>query len=261
MRFTLALALTAAAASSAVAHSTSSHSEHFSRDYQSIEANSTLFEARQVFHEDGEWFDVGLMMARGEESIVDRDQEHEARGVAERWENFPVERDASGDISLPRNYAEAKRMLKNAGSLAKRKLMSGTVRVTWYSGADLKGPSCGDWRLGYKWHPTDKTYNAAVTASWKGKEKPTCKSLIRLTTPKGRSVIVRVVDSCASSAMSPSNSCTRGLKVVDLTKAAFKALAPLDQGIIDRVKVETIHIKKGHKWNKGDIKKWGPWNF
>ena len=48
-------------------------------------------------------------------------------------------------------------------------------------------------------------------------------------TPK-KCVFVRVVDSCAG--------CAKGSKHVDLTKAAFSALANLDEGLL------TVHMRE-----------------
>ncbi|KAF9534815.1 hypothetical protein CPB83DRAFT_755063 [Crepidotus variabilis] len=92
------------------------------------------------------------------------------------------------------------------------------VIITWYTGHDLKNPSC--WSDG-NWAPTDNSFACALTMEgWKG--KPKCFKFLELCNTPKKCVFVRVVDTCAG--------CAPGSKHVDLTKAAFKQLADLDEG-------------------------------
>lgn len=92
------------------------------------------------------------------------------------------------------------------------------VIITWYTGQDLKNPSC--WPQS-KWAPTDESFACAVTLEgWDS--KPDCFKFLELCNGPSKCIFVRVVDTCAG--------CKKGSKHVDLTKAAFSQLADLDTG-------------------------------
>ncbi|KAG8895262.1 hypothetical protein FRC00_007688 [Tulasnella sp. 408] len=92
------------------------------------------------------------------------------------------------------------------------------VIITWYTGQDLKNPSC--WPQS-KWAPTDESFACAVTLEgWDS--KPDCFKFLELCNGSSKCIFVRVVDTCAG--------CKKGSKHVDLTKAAFSQLADLDTG-------------------------------
>ncbi|KAI0650647.1 hypothetical protein C8Q79DRAFT_998444 [Trametes meyenii] len=94
------------------------------------------------------------------------------------------------------------------------------VTITWYTGHDLLNPSC--WS-NTDWHPTDQSFAAALTLEgWT--TKPQCFKFLELCHTPQKCVFVRVVDSCAG--------CAKGSKHVDLTQAAFKNLANLEEGIL-----------------------------
>ncbi|KAI0722874.1 hypothetical protein C8Q76DRAFT_720646 [Earliella scabrosa] len=100
------------------------------------------------------------------------------------------------------------------------------VVITWYTGHDLLNPSC--W-ANPTWAPTDQSFAAALTLDgWTS--KPQCFKFLELCNTPKKCVFVRVVDSCAG--------CAKGSKHVDLTKAAFLALAALEQGLL------TVHMRE-----------------
>ncbi|KAG8880251.1 hypothetical protein FRB97_000963 [Tulasnella sp. 331] len=115
------------------------------------------------------------------------------------------------------------------------------VLITWYTGHDLLNPSCWE---NTDWAPTDGSMVAALTLhGWKN--KPKCKKFIELCNGSKKCIFVRVVDTCAG--------CKAGSAHVDLTKAAFHELAPLDVGQLK------VHMRLAHgspdKWYK---ELWGP---
>ncbi|KAJ8483314.1 hypothetical protein ONZ51_g4778 [Trametes cubensis] len=115
------------------------------------------------------------------------------------------------------------------------------VTITWYTGHDLLNPSCWD---NPNWHPTDASFAAALTLSgWT--TKPKCFKFLELCHTSQKCVFVRVVDSCAG--------CAHGSKHVDLTKAAFSALADLNQGLL------TVQMRQATEPKEGWVENyWGP---
>ncbi|KAG8711932.1 hypothetical protein FRC11_001432 [Ceratobasidium sp. 423] len=94
------------------------------------------------------------------------------------------------------------------------------VTITWYTGEDLQNPSC--WPES-DWAPTDASFACALTLEgWNN--KPSCFRFLELCNGPDKCIFVRVVDTCAG--------CKKGSRHVDLTKAAFAALADLDVGIL-----------------------------
>jgi hypothetical protein len=92
--------------------------------------------------------------------------------------------------------------------------------ITWYTGNDLKNPSC--W-ANTKWAPTDKSFAAALTMEgWT--TRPKCFKFLELCNGPKKCVFVRVIDTCAG--------CKKGSRHIDLTRAAFGALANYDKGIL-----------------------------
>ncbi|KIY46631.1 hypothetical protein FISHEDRAFT_66390 [Fistulina hepatica ATCC 64428] len=84
------------------------------------------------------------------------------------------------------------------------------IKVTWYTGNDLKNPSC--WPNG-KWSPTDASFIAALSEDGKG-------GLQLCNTPQ-KCTFARVGDTCAG--------CKE--KHIDLTRAAFGHLASYEDGV------------------------------
>ncbi|KEP55369.1 rare lipoprotein A-like double-psi beta-barrel protein [Rhizoctonia solani 123E] len=94
------------------------------------------------------------------------------------------------------------------------------VTITWYTGEDLQNPSC--WPES-DWAPTDASFACALTLQgWNN--KPSCFKFLELCNGPDKCIFVRVVDTCAG--------CKKGSRHVDLTKAAFSALADPDVGIL-----------------------------
>ncbi|KAF5387922.1 hypothetical protein D9615_000314 [Tricholomella constricta] len=115
-----------------------------------------------------------------------------------------------------------------------------TVKITWYTGHDLKNPSC--WAQGH-WAPTDKSFACATTLhGWH--DRPPCFKFLELCNTPKKCVFVRVVDSCAG--------CSPGSRHIDLTRAAFGQLADLDQGTLN---VELRAATEPDEWYE-DL--WGP---
>ncbi|KAH0587458.1 hypothetical protein J132_08553 [Termitomyces sp. J132] len=101
--------------------------------------------------------------------------------------------------------------MKGIGKLEK-------VTITWYTGHDLKNPSC--WAQG-GWSPTDKSFACATTLhGWH--DRPKCFEFLEVCNGPKKCVFVRVVDSCAG--------CKEGSHHIDLTRAAFCQLADPDTG-------------------------------
>ncbi|KAF8165444.1 hypothetical protein B0H34DRAFT_239648 [Crassisporium funariophilum] len=114
------------------------------------------------------------------------------------------------------------------------------VIITWYTGHDLKNPSC--WANG-KWAPTDKSFAAALTMEgWKN--RPECFKFLELCHTHKKCVFVRVVDTCAG--------CQKGSSHVDLTRAAFRQLAPYDIGTL------TVNMRRATEPDGWFEDLWGP---
>ncbi|KAG0228601.1 hypothetical protein BGW42_002091 [Actinomortierella wolfii] len=102
-------------------------------------------------------------------------------------------------------------------------------RSTWFDGNHLKGAACYGRLMNRNVNAKDNWHIAAVNFKYfKNKDKGACFKCARVSNGK-RSVNVRIIDGCSS--------CGRGH--IDLTKSAFKKLAPLKQGV---VKVKTTWI-------------------
>ncbi|KIM46289.1 hypothetical protein M413DRAFT_64723 [Hebeloma cylindrosporum] len=114
------------------------------------------------------------------------------------------------------------------------------VIITWYTGQDLKNPSC--WANG-KWAPTDASFACALTMDgWSS--RPKCFKFLELCHTPKRCVFVRVVDTCAG--------CAKGSKHVDLTRAAFRQLADFDVGVL------TVQLRPATEPKQWYEKLWGP---
>lgn len=115
------------------------------------------------------------------------------------------------------------------------------VTITWYTGNDLANPSCWSDSV---WAPTDASFAAALTLEgWTS--KPQCFKFLELCHTSSSCIFVRVVDTCAG--------CAKGSKHVDLTRAAFGALANFDLGILT-VQMRPATEPEEHWFN--DL--WGP---
>ncbi|KAF4619270.1 hypothetical protein D9613_005135 [Agrocybe pediades] len=114
------------------------------------------------------------------------------------------------------------------------------VTITWYTGHDLKNPSC--WTDG-RWSPTDASFACALTMEgWT--TRPKCFKFLELCNTPKKCVFVRVVDTCAG--------CAPGSKHVDLTRAAFGQLASFDEGVLQ---VQLRPATEPHGWYE---ELWGP---
>ena len=122
-------------------------------------------------------------------------------------------------------------------------LLNKGTKITWYASNDLKNPQCGDG----SWNPTNNCHIGAVMAGWGG--GPKCGEFVQLCNEKmkpNKCVKVRIVDKCAG--------CKE--RHVDLTKSAFKQLAPshsLDEGV-----VEDLVLYQNGKPSPWDIDLFGP---
>ncbi|KDR83851.1 hypothetical protein GALMADRAFT_236271 [Galerina marginata CBS 339.88] len=114
------------------------------------------------------------------------------------------------------------------------------VTITWYTGQDLKNPSC--WADG-NWAPTDQSFACALTMEgWT--TRPKCFKFLEVCQSPKKCVFVRVVDTCAG--------CAPGSKHIDLTRAAFGQLADYDVGVL---KVQFRPATDPHGWHEA---LWGP---
>ncbi|CAE6412030.1 unnamed protein product [Rhizoctonia solani] len=114
------------------------------------------------------------------------------------------------------------------------------VTITWYTGEDLQNPSC--WPES-NWAPTDASFACALTLEgWNN--KPSCFKFLELCNGPDKCIFVRVVDTCAG--------CKKGSRHVDLTKAAFAALADLDVGIL------TVQMRMATSPRVWHASLWGP---
>ncbi|KAG0278580.1 hypothetical protein BGZ95_003665 [Linnemannia exigua] len=96
-------------------------------------------------------------------------------------------------------------------------------KSTWFNGHDLKGAACygnlmGNSHVNAK---DDWMIGAVHMKHYKGGERSVCFECAKITSGK-RSIVVRIIDACASCA--PHH--------IDLTASAFKKLAPLKQGVV-----------------------------
>ncbi|KAF9428004.1 hypothetical protein BGZ94_003641 [Podila epigama] len=111
-------------------------------------------------------------------------------------------------------------------------------KSTWFNGKDAHGSACYGKLQNKNVDAKDSWHIAAVNPSaYNGKEKAVCFECARVTYNK-RSIIVRVIDTCRS--------CDKNQ--FDLTTSAFKALAPLKQGVI-KMQYEFVRCPtKDIKW-------------
>ncbi|KAL1918831.1 uncharacterized protein VTP21DRAFT_2853 [Calcarisporiella thermophila] len=103
-----------------------------------------------------------------------------------------------------------------------RKAPSNTHRTTWYSGQDLRNAAC----YGRKGLAAYNAQDSSMIAAFKGGLN-LCYKCIEVAGGKGTNggkMVVKLVDQCAG--------CYRD-NDIDLTKAAFKKLAPLDRGEVE----------------------------
>ncbi|EPQ28910.1 uncharacterized protein PFL1_03711 [Pseudozyma flocculosa PF-1] len=123
-------------------------------------------------------------------------------------------------------------------------LWDDAVKITWYASNDLKNPQCGNG--GGKWQPENSSHIGAVVKGWDN--GPQCGDFVKLCNKKAdnKCVKVRVIDKCAG--------CKKGH--VDLTKSAFKKLAP--SGTLNEGVVENLQMYKTYKPNPWDIALFGP---
>ncbi|KAF9977789.1 hypothetical protein BGZ73_004856 [Actinomortierella ambigua] len=108
---------------------------------------------------------------------------------------------------------------------------------TWFDGSHLKGAACYGNLMNRNVNARDGWHIAAVNfATFRGGQREACFKCARVS-HKGRSIDVRIIDGCRS--------CKRGH--IDLTKSAFKTIAPLRQGVA-KVKIQWIPCTKKPKF-------------
>ncbi|KAF9283853.1 hypothetical protein BGZ68_005064 [Mortierella alpina] len=114
-------------------------------------------------------------------------------------------------------------------------------KSTWFNGHDLKGASCyGNLMGNSNVNAKDDWHIAAVKMShYKGGLRSACFECARITNGK-RSIVVRIIDECAGCAPNQ----------IDLTASAFKALAPLSQGVVHTTYEFIKCPSRGLKWPK-----------
>ncbi|KAK7695478.1 hypothetical protein QCA50_000114 [Cerrena zonata] len=143
----------------------------------------------------------------------------------------------------PKSKSAASSVTSNLGSIINSFKAVGKpepVTITWYTGHDLENPSC--WS-NPTWAPTDASFACALTLEgWT--TRPKCFKFLELCSTVKQCVFVRVVDSCAG--------CKKGSKHVDLTQAAFKQLAGLDQGLL------TVNMRQATDPDGWLENLWGP---
>ncbi|WAR57440.1 hypothetical protein PtB15_8B487 [Puccinia triticina] len=165
----------------------------------------------------------------------------------------------TGKMVWPGSFSEALTMAKrDIPEMIKSSLQRRTARarramkvvITWYTGHDLLFPSC--FPDDANWAPTDDSMVAAVTIEWPG--KPKCGSFVRIHhhSKKSKSIVVRIVDTCAG--------CPPGQPHLDLTKAAFEKLYDEDVGMVAGLKAKVIPCpsKYENDWNDDVIGRFGP---
>ncbi|KAL1924381.1 uncharacterized protein VTP21DRAFT_7416 [Calcarisporiella thermophila] len=135
------------------------------------------------------------------------------------------------------------RLLKNG----KNKLSPGrfleeildTHRTTWYTGQDLKNAAC----YGRNGRKALDMHDQDMIAAFKG-DFALCFKCIEIKGGKGtnkKKIVVKLVDKCAG--------CYKN-EDIDLTKAAFKRLAPLDTGVIEITWRALTKCPKNGRWPK-----------
>ncbi|GAA5807581.1 hypothetical protein MFLAVUS_000946 [Mucor flavus] len=95
-------------------------------------------------------------------------------------------------------------------------------RGTWYSGNDLKNAAC----YGRNGLPGYSASVNSMIGAMAMKKFENCYRCMKITNNKNKkkSVVVKIVDKCAGCIVN---------KAIDLTPAAFKKLATLNDGIVD----------------------------
>ncbi|KAF9075942.1 hypothetical protein BDP27DRAFT_1256880 [Rhodocollybia butyracea] len=143
------------------------------------------------------------------------------------------------NLGNKKNSGKSENAVDTGGLAGKLKAISkviSEVMITWYSGHDLLNPSC--WASNV-WAPTDDSFVCALTLSgWS--TKPKCFDFLELCNGPQRCICVRVVDSCQG--------CAAGSKHVDLTKAAFSSLAPLTEGLLDKISMRITNAPEPSQW-------------
>ncbi|PLW51498.1 hypothetical protein PCANC_00705 [Puccinia coronata f. sp. avenae] len=215
-------------------------------------ANPNL-EARNIDDEGYINLSVGVRMKRDETTLEKRSESPQSTPLLLRRDP------ETGRIAWPRSFSEALTMAKRdlpnivKSSLHRRTALARrTMRVviTWYTGHDLLYPAC--FSESDNWAPTDDSMVAAVTIEWPG--KPKCGAFVRIQhgSKKHKSIVVRIVDSCAG--------CATGSAHLDLTKAAFEKLYDEDVGMVEGLKAKVIPCpsKIEEDWNDDVIARYGP---
>jgi len=207
-------------------------------------------EARDVDDDGFINLSVGVRMKRDEISLEKRSELPQSTPLLLR------RNPETGNIEWPGSFSEALSMAKRdlpemmKSSLRRRARKAMRVVITWYTGHDLLYPSCFSDQD--NWAPSDESMVAAVTIEWPG--KPKCGSFVRIQhkTNKHKSVVVRIVDTCAG--------CAAGSAHLDLTKAAFQKLYDEEVGMVEGLKAKVIPTpsKIRGNWNDDVISRYGP---
>ncbi|KAF8760251.1 Secreted protein [Rhizoctonia solani] len=195
---------------------TSAPENHGSK-VQTGDTKSHSYSSSYEFHSADGWQSVpvsNLSYKYGNDTNVRSrsDQKRRQRSETKRGVKVDVSADIFGG-SVGHAVGEAWNELRGIGKAQ-------GVTITWYTGEDLQNPSC--WPES-DWAPTDASFACALTLEgWNN--KPGCFKFLELCNGPDKCIFVRVVDTCAG--------CKKGSRHVDLTKAAFAALADLDIGIL-----------------------------
>ncbi|KAA1103401.1 hypothetical protein PGT21_016810 [Puccinia graminis f. sp. tritici] len=219
-------------------------------------ASHADLEARDIDEEGYMNLSVGVRMKRDENN----DSTLEKRSESPASTQLLLKRNPeTGKMVWPGSFSEALTMAKRdvpemlKSSLHRRTALARRamkVVITWYTGHDLLYPSC--FADSDNWAPTDDSMVAAVTIEWPG--KPPCGSFVRIHhgSKKSKSIVVRIVDTCAG--------CASGSAHLDLTKAAFEKLYDEDVGMVAGLKAKVIPCpsKIEQDWNDDVISRYGP---
>ncbi|KAM0790054.1 hypothetical protein ACM66B_005382 [Microbotryomycetes sp. NB124-2] len=188
-------------------------------------------------------FDVaGTVYTVGEDEVVQREERRVER--ATEGENEPLVKRDTFESNEHVHGLEKRRRRKHhhkGGNKGGK-----TAVITWYTGQDLKNPSCGRTS---GWTPTDNSLVTAPTLQW-GANRPPCGAFIQLRAPNSnRAVIVRVWDSCGG--------CAPHVPHLDLSTRAFKALYPIDVGKVKGVQWSYVG-QPFKKWGRQQVAMYGP---
>ncbi|KAG0140519.1 hypothetical protein CROQUDRAFT_69275 [Cronartium quercuum f. sp. fusiforme G11] len=220
---------------------------------------SEFFKRSEHTDSDEQWVDLTASVMMEEPNVSSESEglhKRDGKLSARKTSEIIVEKDpTTGTLLLPRNWDEVKRSISSTSQSFRHHVKRGarhvarsmSVVITWYTGHDLLNPSCVRQS---SWAPTDSSMVGAVTIQWSN--KPACGRFVRIRhhENKGKSIVVRIMDSCAG--------CASGSAHIDLTTGAFKKLYNLDVGLVSGLQAQMVNAPEGYTWSKADINKYGP---